>query len=287
MANGLFGGGSGTDISPYIIEDYLDFRQIGKHTTSNGRYYVLANDIDCINEAPLADFLFYGAYAPHINGKNHTIRNLVIKKTGQAALCQLAGGSFKNLVLEDCHIESTDQKEAASFAVVTSVGIIHNLRSRRVTVIGGVVAGIVMHGTNQSQLNVAYCVIKDSTIKGSRVAGITNAAFGTIANVENSSVDNCDLISTGDAFGISGVTGGYGGKYSKCVASGRIYAGGNAAGIGAMHNGDSVDSCFSLFSSVEVGFDKTYYDIIQSIYPSHAGSKNCHSLDSTVVTRVG
>lgn len=80
MAGGSFGGGNGTEGTPYLVEDDLDLNAIRNHTT-DGLYYKQTQDIDTSVNYPSAwPPLVSGSIANKFNafydGDNFTISNL-------------------------------------------------------------------------------------------------------------------------------------------------------------------------------------------------------------------
>lgn len=79
MANGLFAGGSGTELSPFLIEDAHDLNAIRNNLTG---YYKLINDIDLdilpynVDEGWLPISIFNG----YLDGNGFTISNLFINR---------------------------------------------------------------------------------------------------------------------------------------------------------------------------------------------------------------
>ncbi len=79
-AGGNFGGGNGTEINPYIIEDAADLLAVNNRKTAS---YRLNADIDLsgynFSDAPIQEIA-----AGHFDGNGHVVKNLKI--TGDATI---------------------------------------------------------------------------------------------------------------------------------------------------------------------------------------------------------
>ncbi len=71
----LYGGGSGTVFSPYLIENYTHLQNMSYYPDA---YYKLVNDLDLagIDHEPIFDDINY--FDGSFNGNNHTIKNLTV-----------------------------------------------------------------------------------------------------------------------------------------------------------------------------------------------------------------
>lgn len=110
--NGNFGGGEGTESSPYKIEDIEDFLKMicchkGDALLTTSSYFELTKDLD------FSEFEEYkwefpkismpsgsGIQYHHFDGKNHTIKNMIFRKNSIDRIFQYLA-DLKNLNLEN------------------------------------------------------------------------------------------------------------------------------------------------------------------------------------------
>lgn len=113
MAGGNFGGGTGTVLSPFLIEDAVDLNAIRNQTT--GKYFKLVNDIDLSLEALNAVGLGakgagwaplvsdgQGYFMGGLNFNFHKITNLYINRPnedGVGLFKRFHGFDFSNMII--------------------------------------------------------------------------------------------------------------------------------------------------------------------------------------------
>ena len=169
MANGLFGGGDGTEISPYIVQDAHDLWAVRNNLSA---HYVQANNIDLnifvegdgwepIGQAGTP---FTGSY----NGNNFDIKNLWSGNiTGYGGLFgYVTGGFLHNVTLSNVILTKSPAQDIGALvgrinnssenAVINchATGIINEQKRPTNGRIGGLI-GIIMNGG-----------IKDSSFTG-------------------------------------------------------------------------------------------------------------------------
>jgi len=113
MANGLFGGGNGTELTPYLIEDLLDLDAVRNDLTT---YYELINNIDAsdtVNWNSGAGFIpignFTTKFSGSFDGKGYRVTGLYVKRSvdnnGLFGYVS-SSGVVKNLGMVDGRIEA-------------------------------------------------------------------------------------------------------------------------------------------------------------------------------------
>lgn len=123
MANGLFGGGDGTAISPYIVQDAHDLWAVRNDLSA---HYVQANNIDLNifvegnGWEPIgqSDAPFTGLY----NGNNFEIKNLWSgNNTGRVGLFGYVGGGFlHNIILSNVILAKANLDTGALVGYITN-----------------------------------------------------------------------------------------------------------------------------------------------------------------------
>lgn len=103
MANGNFGGGTGTETDPYIVEDIADFMNIMTTIPSGGTattkvYYLQKNDIDL---SSLTDFGGFaegesGTKSIVYDGGGNALKNLRINRPNEDNIGLFKNGSYKS-----------------------------------------------------------------------------------------------------------------------------------------------------------------------------------------------
>lgn len=106
-----YSGTAGSETNPWVIEDTYDFVASKNKISSGSLYLILVNDIDFNdNETYKVGFnnypsnILYSASSCTIDGKNHTIRNLILNNSclfvgGSSYLKILKNINFVNLIL--------------------------------------------------------------------------------------------------------------------------------------------------------------------------------------------
>lgn len=179
--NGLFGGGNGTQASPYLIEDAQDFIAIENYL---GAYYELTKDIDFSGITG-----FYGIrgnFTGSLDGKGHRISNILINRSIDkvAIFANVTSCIITNIILDNILITSVGNTAILISYVSVGSTIIDN-----VDIINSVVTS---SGANAS-IYVA-CTEKSSTVA-----------------IRDSDTTNCKIVSNST----DGNVGGYVGKSDK------------------------------------------------------------------------
>lgn len=120
MANGNFGGGSGTELDPYLIEDVLDLVKMGNYGST--QYFKLVQDID-LNAAPYntgTGWTALGGRNHKLDGNGKSIKNLyqreVLGKSTGLFISALT--HVKDLTIENIDIEGVTDTYARHGALL-------------------------------------------------------------------------------------------------------------------------------------------------------------------------
>ena len=217
-----FSGGDGSQATPYQIASYNDLKtlrdNVNSGTNYNGVYFKQTANIVCNDTwiEPIGkdkDHPFGG----HYDGDNKTIQNFKFSST----TCQHAGlfgyacgervhgtptmSSLKNIVLEDCDIQTT---ATSSYAAGISAGNPHDGMAVRIdncrvsgTISGVLYAGGIIQdsGTSVYVTNCFADVTVSATTKG-KIYACVSSEYGTDHIMGNYYHDN------GDGVGYSGGT---------------------------------------------------------------------------------
>ena len=236
MANGLFAGGNGTELNPYLIEDAHDLNAV-----RNGldKHYKLINDID-LNISPYNEgegWIPIANFTGVINGNKKIVSNLFIRKNAQYAglIANCNGMRIYDLGLVNVDIEGTSR-------------------------VGAFVGYFAKQG-NTRQNSIQNCYSTGRIVGTSGVGGIAGHAYyqGTIKNCY-STVDL--TFTTNYGGGICGLFQGstYDGypNLSKCFFNGKI-------------NGNSTKGGLIALKDTEVAMDNTsFWDIDISLVATSA-----------------
>jgi hypothetical protein len=179
MANGNFGGGAGTDLEPYLVEDVFDLDAI--RTKGTTLSYKLVKDID-MNVHPFnsgtgwTPFSFSGK----LDGNFKTISGLFIESTGnyQGLFTYLgSNGIVKNLYLENFKINFS-----------RTVGLVSYI---------GAIAGYA----NSNYASVENVVVKNLKIYGSSYVGGIFGRMSTNNTIKNCVVDDFEVYTNSNYVG--------------------------------------------------------------------------------------
>jgi hypothetical protein len=202
MANGNFGGGSGSSSSPYLIEDAFDLDAIRNKGVSY--HYKLTNDID-LNIYPFnsgAGWNPISSFTGDFDGNFKTIRNLFIESNGsQKALFATLNGSAKNLIIENIRINwgrsyNVSYIGALAGQCTSTTGLVENVLVRDMKYYGASYCGGIL---GRSYGNVKNCVVDDIELypSGSNYHGGI-AGYQYSGDISGCLVDNIRLASGGN-----------------------------------------------------------------------------------------
>lgn len=119
MAGGQFGGGDGSIYNPLIVEDALDFIQMGELVRKNPTYYVLRSDIDLdayiVKNGWAGITMSCGYYSKVINGAGHKIK---FTETRSAPLFTLINSAVQaSVTINDLFIQTNSDTESENILV--------------------------------------------------------------------------------------------------------------------------------------------------------------------------
>lgn len=219
----IFGGGDGTQESPYLISapEHLWELSTGVDEDKNtfaGKYFKQTADIDMSNYKNMTpigtNFGVQGTnnryFSGHYDGGGHKVSKLTLEFNGKNYIGVALFGSLKNARIE--HLTLSDSRIKAD------------------AIVGGITAAII--GSHISDCHVEKDVTITAT-KHSYAGGIACGAFGEPSTIEKcTSAATIQVTSSMGAGGILAVNSVQGSSISKCVNMGSIYTrSGQIAGI--------------------------------------------------------
>lgn len=270
-ANGKMSG-EGTEISPYLVEDYIDLQSVGDHP---GSVYRLKCDIDASNSHYTNYQYFPQSFRGTLHGGGHTIRNLYILKSNSGSDSL---GLF-SLVETDALIDSltllgteiSGNKYIGAIAGV-SRGVISHCQVDTASEVRGTenVGGLV--GSNNGEIyfssfygsvyytNQTYVLgitfgglvgsMSGGTIKNCSVDGSVSGSSkdgGFIGQLIDGIIMNCSSKTS-----LSGTTtlGGFvgyqtGGTIKNCAAEGNVRGDHTAGGFVGVLSKGTIQGCYS------------------------------------------
>ncbi len=226
----MYGGGSGTVFSPYLIENYTHLQNMSYYPDA---YYKLVNDLDLagIDHEPIFDDINY--FDGSFNGNNHTIKNLTVNtESNFPSLFGFIGNgsvSYFNLVnvsVKTVNFNTVEAKHNYCVGTIAGVsyGFIHDI-----TVSGTIIAdglyydGIAIGGLiGMAGGTIANCAtdiqIEISNIQRNNDTGITIPyVFGGLVGVGDSALIResgaSGTITLTESYPKEGATGGLIGYY--------------------------------------------------------------------------
>lgn len=287
MAGGTFGGGTGTALDPYIIEDSADLDAIRLKLTSS---YKLKNDIDM---SAFAGFIPIGVpnFSGKLNGNGFKIKNLTINSnlTYVGVFSRISGGLLERVILENISVTSigtgtmvgglaglvdgaTRISQSSTSGTITGNGASGGL-------FGAIMSGVIVETSSSS------CIVNGNVNVG-----------GLIGQNYSSTVQNC--YATGKVSGtnkVGGLVGSqeYNSTIKNCYASGEVGGSYSVGGLvgGVDPNGNKLQNSFALntyinrsVGSVDANFGDLFGSstFAQATSSTTAGYFNCYSLDSIV-----
>ena len=219
LAGGLFGGGIGTELDPYLVEDANDLNAVRNNLAAC--YKQVANiDLSIYpNWSPLGDIDVGPPFTGEFNGQRYLIDNLTISSNNQylGLFGLTAGATIKKVVLNNANITGTSDHQ-----------------------ITGILAAIV-----------AYSVVEDSITIGSINAG-DGPAGGFVCTVSNdSTVSRCSSNVTVEGSNVAAFAAYVYGAVSDCYALGTVkgYTLEDFVGLGGMfydiYSGSVIERCYA------------------------------------------
>ena len=238
MANGNFGGGTGTPEDPYLVEDALDFLAI---ETARDAHYLQMNALDFFG-VTWDPQTWWPPFTGSYNGQNYEITNMTINdlNTSDCGLFAYVEGVLENIILVDVLINCSDTAGALA-AYVQGNGRVENCHaSGVVTTTGGNTGGLIgiINNTALVTRSSSTCQVTGGEW-GYNIGGFVGSMNSTDAVVE-------ECYSTGAVTGYFNVGGfaGAGGPTYRCFSKGDVNANGVCGGfIGEVFG--SITDCYT------------------------------------------
>ena len=253
--------GSGTEASPYLIEDVNDFDTFANAAYAAtywaaGVHTKLTTDIDLSGRTYTTAVIAPDTGTPfsgYFDGNSHLIVNLRIEKSGHlnGLFGSMAGSNNNDILVQDLSL--TDPNIIISFGGYTGalVGIMQSCKIDNCHTINGAI-----NSTNDIDSTtigglVGYCInatLSNST-SSTEVVGSWKDIGGLVGGVDSGTLTDCSASGAvrGANYGVGGLIGTLGGSSSEvitCSATGDIqcnfYGGGL---IGKIFDGQVQNSC--------------------------------------------
>ncbi|MEY9975310.1 hypothetical protein [Lysinibacillus sp. RC79] len=182
MADGLFGGGNGSELNPFLVEDLGDFLAIRNFIDTTG---ILAfKQIADIDLKGITDFEYFNLPSVDLmyDGSNHQIKNLFYHSTNDSACIFYMVSSIKmsNVIFKNINLKSDFSVGIVGYiSDTTSKGHkFENVRALDSTFIsnGNSSALLIAVSSNlgTGDLEFIRCSVKNCVIKGYYVTGIAH-----------------------------------------------------------------------------------------------------------------
>lgn len=212
MANGLFAGGDGTILNPYLIEDAHDLNAVRNALDKN---YKLIRDID-LDIDPYntgVGWIPISTFAGTLDGDGYTISNLFIRRTeGYSGLFGATNGvKITNLGMIDVDIQGTTNIGAI-------VGYFYRQYNTRENLISNCYSTGILSSTTNTLGGIAGATIYEGLIKNCYSTAILNSAAGYTGGIAGT---------------LQGFTAGDGGycQIQNCYFAGIINGSGTIGGL--------------------------------------------------------
>jgi len=233
MANGSFGGGTGTELDPYIVEDALDLNEVRNDATS---YFLQNQDISLSyysNWTPIEELS--GKY----DGGGYNITNLVINSPtlGDQGLFEyINGGELCNINIIDASVSAYDYSGIlASYVYLGKVDTCTS--SGTVTTVDRESGGLVEYLDGSEMVDCSSSATVTTTY---------GAAGGLCGYVTESTITNS--YATGDVSGqwyVGGLCGWGDSTFVNCYATGNINGEYDIGGFLGFITEGNISGCYS------------------------------------------
>jgi len=258
-AQGVFGGGDGTQSNPYLISDASHFKELSDSVLKlhdySGVYFIVTNDIDFNNEEHYSiggsTVLGCVPFSGYFDGQNFEISNCIIKYPPQAA--GLFGEISSSAEIKNIHFVSGSV--SGSFNVGGIVG--YN---------SGSISGCVT-GPSLSIIANEWCA--------GGIAGYNNLGAEIVRCVNHATVSG-NVGGIYNAYRIGGICGCSMELITECYNTGTIYGKYEVGGIvGLIDANSDVKNCYNtgVVSAVDYqaggiagAFMESFYNHITNCY---------------------
>ena len=253
MANGNFGGGTGTYADPLIIEDIVDLSKIG----SINKYFKLANDIDASKEAMSIAGIF-------TDGKGWVPIGKVAAYTGHDSFTGLKGLDFDMKKIKNLYINRSDEDDVGFFGCLGNYNkdiefIIKRPYFENADIKGknnvGILAGRVIAPvtTLRAYIDGLCCKGKVSGVDsvGGAVGSFSPSNYASQSNLKNV---YCECTVSGESY-VGGIAGNLpntsgGTTVSFCLSKGKVSGASYVGGIAGGNVVTLISNCYSLLDSI-------------------------------------
>ena len=185
MANGLFGGGEGTTIAPYLIEDAADLNAIRNNLTANYKMVKNVDMTEFCNNAGESGWAPIPGFQGTLEGNGHVIKNMIINRQSsnyQGLFEYLRGGAIMNLGIINCNIYGSNYVGAFVGMMCTPEDLIENCFSTGNIVCYNYSGGIVGMMNGGTVINSYSTVFMSLNSECGGIAGHMNGSSATIKN---------------------------------------------------------------------------------------------------------
>lgn len=305
-SNETFSGGKGTDADPYLLGTTSDLKNLAVYCSSsatssgysNACYRLTRNlDMSAVSGmspiGPSETLPFTGSF----DGCGHTIKGLVISKTGETATpCALFGyvkdAKISNINLADANIQS----EGRFCAGIAGI-------AEKSTITGCEVGGLVKNTYAGTELFDGYaCSVAggicayaiSSTLEGCTFSGYANTnkvLGGIVGYTSGCEIKSCSLSSTGQVdcyeYFVGGIVGRarYNTNITSCVVDGDVasYKSNYVGGIvGHLTSGVASHCHFTLNGTVS-GYNDHAGGIVGALQANEEANMDSSNLSAKVI----
>src|SRR5690554_6146631 len=246
MANGNFGGGDGTALNPYLVEDAHDLDAVRNYLGDTSVHFKQVANIDLSswgNWLPIqngssisSENVFRGVY----DGGGYKISNMTCQHNRYyvGLFGYITSATIKNVFVENCNVNG--DTNVGSLVGDTSSGsntILNCYSSGNVSgrsTVGGLI-GSCYDGTT-----ISNCYFSGN------VSG-TNWTGGLIGSSSSAKISNC--YSSGSVSGdspVGGLIGLCSGRITNCYSSSSVSGGGSVGGLVGGGSGAKISNCYAL-----------------------------------------
>lgn len=245
MARGNFGGGDGTELNPFLVEDKEDLLQVFyKNREYPMHHYKQSKDINLIGVdwIPIGDISQGPPFMGVFDGDNYSIKNLKFSSgssyIGLFGLC--VGATLKNIDLEKAEIVSSNGFYAALLCAYLDGQCVVSDCSVQGTVVGNFsnsnIAGLAVSLSSASVIERCSANVK---LIGHYLAGAVVYANGTISN--------CCIVGSIEGASLNGEAKLQASTFANSCDSSCIIR--NSYSVVTINNANTRNSSMGLFAS--------------------------------------
>lgn len=191
MANGNFGGGDGSLLSPYLIEDGNDFYEIRNNST---KHFKLANSIsllDC-NKVDAEGWVSIPAFSGSLDGQGYIIKNWY-NKTAVAStyknIINTLAGQIRNVGFRGVNVNANGNGTGIVYNMIGESSLIENCYCEGNISNGIYSAGCFVH--TQGSGRIRNCYSRINVTSTGRCGGIVYQTKYDVAPKVLPTIENC------------------------------------------------------------------------------------------------